>query len=45
MAKKPKAKKVYALVWRTESGDEGTIGYWDKPLTEAEQHGYFAGET
>jgi len=44
-SKKTPKKKVYSLVWETESGDRGTIGYWDEPLTEEEQHGFFAGET
>ncbi len=36
------SKRIYVLVWRTESGDRGIAGYWGKPLTEEEQHGYFA---
>ena len=39
---KPAKKKVYVINWSNESGDRGTIGYWDKPLTEEEQHGLFA---
>jgi hypothetical protein len=39
------AKKVYVIEWWNESGDEGVIGYWDKPLTEEEQHGLFYEQT
>lgn len=35
------SKKVYVLVWMTESSDRGVDGYWNKPLSEAEQHAYF----
>lgn len=33
--------KVYILSWYTESSDRGIDGYWEKPLTMAQQHGYF----
>jgi hypothetical protein len=32
---------IYMLRWKTESCDEGEAGYWDRPLTEEEQHGFF----
>jgi len=33
--------KIYMLSWHTESSDRGEDGYWDRPLTKEEQHGYF----
>jgi len=35
------SKKIYVLVWMTESNDSGVDGYWSKPLSEEEQHAYF----
>jgi len=35
------SKKIYVLVWMTESSDRGVDGYWNRKLTDAEQHGYF----
>ena len=34
-------KPIYILVWSTESSDRGVAGYWNRELTEAEQHAYF----
>jgi hypothetical protein len=34
-------KKIYVLKWLLDSGDSGVDGYWNRALTEAEQHAYF----
>jgi len=36
-----KLKSIYMLSWQTESSDRGQDGFWDRPLTKEEQHGYF----
>jgi hypothetical protein len=38
------SKNIYVLVWQTESSDRGVDGYWNRELTEAEQHAYFKKE-
>jgi hypothetical protein len=35
------SKKIYVLVWTNEDGNSGVDGYWNKPLTEEQQHGHF----
>jgi len=37
-------KRIYVIVWSTESSDSGIDGYWDHELTLEEQHGYMLKE-
>ena len=34
-------KRIYVLIWKTDLDVTGVDGYWNRPLTEEEQHGYF----
>lgn len=34
------SKRVYVLVWTDEDGNAHVDGYWGRPLSEEEQHGY-----
>lgn len=35
------SKRIYVLVWTDEDGNANVDGYWNRPLTEEEQHGFF----
>ena len=35
------SKRIYALVWKDKDGTPRVDGYWNKPLSEKEQHGFF----
>lgn len=35
------SKRIYVLVWTDADGNAHVEGYWNKPPTEADQHGYF----
>lgn len=35
------SKRIYVLVWTNEDGGTGVDGYWNRPLTDEEQHGHF----
>lgn len=35
------SKRIYILVWKDKDGNANVDGYWNRELTEEEQHGYF----